>query len=242
MDCQECLRSWGRLSELTNPDTVDWKVGAPEFSTGHRQAIKGAGALFRVQITPRLCVSLSTCTLNPVGTKRPHRRHLNPPCHQVGGKTVRLKTSESALMLLVTWEICRRFRSVNKSWSLAQNLNEWTNAQMYCCLHFNVGEILIKTSRALCSEKVEGGMGNLQVTGESLEQNVISFLTFSELVVGGRGLRLSACAQTCFLRLQCRKAHLAVLHHQDRHCHTAASHGWFTENLLNGVHVSSGSW
>lgn len=105
---------------------------------------------------------------------------------------------------------------------------------MYCCLHFNVGEILIKTSRALCSEKVEGGMDNLQVTGESLEQNVISFLTLSELVVGGRGLRLSDCAQTCFLRLQCRKAHLAVLHHQDRHCHTAASHGWFTENLLTG--------
>lgn len=39
------------------------------------------------------------------------------------------------------------------------------NAQMYCCLHFIVGKILVKTSRALCSEKVEGGTGNLQVTG-----------------------------------------------------------------------------
>lgn len=81
---------------------------------------------------------------------------------------------------------------------------------MYCCLHFSVGKILIKTSRVLCSEKVEGGTGNLQVTGESLEQNVISFLTFSELVVGGCGLRWLACAQTCFLWLQCRKAHLVV--------------------------------
>ena len=69
---------------------------------------------------------------------------------------------------------------------------------MYCCLHFNVGKILVKTSRALCSEKVEGGTGNLQVTGESQEQNVISFLIFSELVVEGHGLRLLACAQPCF--------------------------------------------
>ena len=178
---------------------------------GLDRVIKGAGALFlgSDHVVP-VCVTLSTCSLNPVGTKRPHRRYLNPPCHQVGGKTVCLKTSESALMLLVTWEICRRFKSVNKSWSLAQNLNEWTNAQMYCCLHFSVGKILIKTSRALCSEKVEGGTGNLQVTGESLEQNVISFLTFSELVVGGCGLRWLACAQTCFLWLQCRKAHLVV--------------------------------
>lgn len=85
------------------------------------------------------------------------------------------------------------------------------NAQMYCCLHFIVGKILVKTSRALCSEKVKGGTGNLQVTGAIQEQNVISFLTFSELVVGARGLRLSACAQAHFLRLQCRTAHSVVI-------------------------------
>lgn len=84
------------------------------------------------------------------------------------------------------------------------------SAQMYCCLHFIVGKILVKTSRALCSEKVEGGTGNLQVTGAVQEQSVISFLTFSELVVGGRGLRLSACAQTRFLRLHRRTAHSVI--------------------------------
>lgn len=74
---------------------------------------------------------LSIWSLNIAGTKRPHKHDPNLDCHQIW--MAYLKSLESALSF-VALQICRRFVSVNKTWSFTQNPDEW----IYICIAIHI--------------------------------------------------------------------------------------------------------
>lgn len=72
------------------------------------------------------CMVLSICTLNIIGTKRPHKHYLNPDCYWIGGKTACLKNLESAWTFLWFWRFVEGlWLSIKLEVSLKIFINEW---------------------------------------------------------------------------------------------------------------------
>lgn len=110
---------------------VDWKVNAHEFTTLQSTGWSRMGkCFFPASDCTASCLIFSICSLNIVETKWSLKQYLNLDFHWIGAKTTCLKILESALMFFCGFGIYRSVMSINKTWSLTQNLYACMNESM----------------------------------------------------------------------------------------------------------------